>query len=203
MISETAARYRNRRGYEVQDDNGPAEEIDLDELRNAMNRSVEDKISPATNRQMLGKMGQNLLLFNQIEGVLKKVLPYVHPRGTAAGDDALEAFRLELTKETLGGTAKLLVQSTKSPEPEAFRAYLKAVVEQRNALVHNFLGQPEIALTESGGRAAIRWLDDQHAFCAPMFQLCERLILTCLGLERKAERNGEELLVPEWRIERH
>ena len=162
-----------------------------------------DLISPETSRLMLVKMGRNLLLFNQIEGVLKAVAPHVHRRG-AVGADAFEEFRLELAKGGMGGAAKLLGQSLKGQDPEAFRRYLSAVVDQRNALVHNFLEQPEIALTELGGHAAIRWLDEQHRFCVPMFELCKGLMVTCLyGMERQAEQNGEALLVPEWRRERH
>lgn len=181
----------------MQEDNWPADEISVRELMQAIQPQA-DRISPETCRRMLEKMGRNLLRFNQIESILKAVVPYAHPRGTPAGD-GFDAFRLELAKETMGGAAKLFGQCLKGQDPEAFKLYLKAVVDRRNALVHNFLNQPDIAMTELGGHAAIRWLDEQHEFCEPMLNLCNELTVACLyAMERQAEQRGEELLVPEW-----
>lgn len=193
-------------GNELEDDSEdwPVEEVDLETLVRTFNRPTEDPMSPPTCRLMLMKLGRNLLLFNQMESALKLAVPFVHAKGTAAGDDALEEFRLALNKKNLRGVTDLLRESLKGQEPVSLKLYLDAVVHRRNALAHNFLEQPEIALTELGGRAAIRWLDDQHTFCEPMLELCKQLMVGVVyGMERQAAENGDELLVPEWHRKPH
>src|SRR4249919_418856 len=73
-------------------------------------------LRPETHRAMLMRMGRNLLLFNQIEGSLKHVLPYVHPDGAALGSTAHAKFRRNLQQQPLGPTVRRLVESISSSD---------------------------------------------------------------------------------------
>lgn len=174
-------------------------EVNVDTLLAKLDRSRFNQVTARTSRAMLSRMGLNLLLFNQIEGCLKRVLPYIHPEGTAQGGDELLRFRESLRKKTLGQIVQPLIEAI-SPDIGGLELYVRSVVEHRNALVHHFLDQPSVALSEEGARVAIRWLDEQHTHCEPLLTLCSKLLVACAyGMERIAEERGEELVVPEWR----
>jgi hypothetical protein len=150
-------------------------------------RRQPDPMSEATQQALHTRMGRNLLLFSQIEGCLRHVLTFTPADGNAKDADALQQFMAKVHHKTLGLIGRQLTESMGASELEGFRAYLDAVVHQRNQLVHHFLGQPGIDLTENGGRTGIRWLDEQHAFCEPMLRFSINLLTICLhGRQRGA-----------------
>jgi hypothetical protein len=174
-------------------------EVNVDTLIAKFDRTRFNQMSARTRRAMLLNMGRNLLLFNQIEGCLKRVLPYIHPEAGAQGGDELRQFRESLRKKTLGQIVQPLLEAI-SPDVDGLEQYVRSVVDHRNALVHHFLDQPGVALSEEGAREGIRWLDEQHKHCEPLLALCSKLLVACLyGMERVAEARGEALVVPEWR----
>jgi hypothetical protein len=173
-------------------------EIDVKALQKAVLRDAGDGPTSATSIAMLVRMGRNLLQFNNIECVLKKTLPYMHPRGARAGADAFEDFRNEIEKETLGKVAKLLVQSMESEDIEVIRSQVKNMVDARNELVHHFAERFKTG-TEAGSREAILWLDEQYEFCKPFADMCLTfLTVTLYGMEKNAAANGDDLLIPAW-----
>jgi hypothetical protein len=174
---------------------------DIDSLIAAIEPS-NDRFSPATGREMLAKIGRNVILFNQLEGCLKNAVPYIHPDGSAAGADAFTTFKSELQRNPLGLVAKRLAEATDSSDPAGFLAYLRQVVDARNELMHHFFQQADDPASEEGCRAVITWLDQQHSLCMPLLELSRKLAVAVLhSLERQAEELGEELAVPEWRTQ--
>jgi hypothetical protein len=133
-----------------------------------MGPNIDDRLV----REMLAKMGRNLLTFQQIESGLKFMLPVTHPGGSASGDDAYAVLKDEVRRQTLGGLRTRLLEAVKSDNPESFSAYVAAVVESRNGFIHHFHEQPGVSLTsEEGLRAAIAYLDQQDEFTEPLFRL--------------------------------
>lgn len=174
---------------------------DIDSLLGAI-EPPKNRFSPATGREMLSKIGRNVIVFNQLEGCLKNVLPYIHPNGSAAGHDAFTTLNSELRRNPLGIVAKRLAEATGSSDPASFVAYLRQVVDARNELMHHFFQQADDPSSEEGCRALISWLDKQHSLCMPLLDLSRKLAVAVLhSLERQAEELGEELAVPEWRTQ--
>ncbi|BCT91034.1 hypothetical protein LYSHEL_00580 [Lysobacter helvus] len=137
--------------------------------------------SPETHEAMLGRMGRNLLLFNQVEGSLKRVIPYIHPQGAALGSTALAQFRADMKRQSLGPTAQRLVESIASTDIDNFALYVKSVVDHRNALAHQFFEQPGVAMSEEGCRIAIEWLDAQYLHCLPLKDYCGSLLVATIA----------------------
>jgi hypothetical protein len=172
--------------------------IDVDLLIAQLKRDVAPAMSAAISREMFMRVGRNALLFNQIETVLKLLLPFVHPDGLI-DRNARQKFRRKLRKKTFGHVAEKLVESVVPSDAAAFKKYVDAVVKHRNRLVHHFVDHRGACFSEGGARAAVQWLDEQHAFCEPMLKFCNDVLVACLyGMERLAESRGEKLAVPEW-----
>lgn len=117
---------------------------------------------------VLIRLGRNILLFQQIESGLKFMLPYMHPKGSATGDDAFVRFREKTQGQTLGKLMESFQESMKA-DTDTLAQYLERMVEQRNQLVHHFHEMPGVSLlTTAGCRAAIQVLDDQHREAQPL-----------------------------------
>jgi hypothetical protein len=112
---------------------------------------------------VLGRLGRNFLLFQQIEAGLKLTLPYMHAKGSARGDVAFARFREKTKGQTLGKLVQDL-QESMTADNDNLALYLERMVEQRNQLVHHFFEIPGVSLsTAAGCRAAIHVLDEQHS----------------------------------------
>lgn len=143
---------------------------------------------------VLVRLGRNILLFQQIESGLKFVLPFVHPSGSARGNEAYAGFRDKARRQTLGQLAQSLQDST-STDSNTLGQYLERMVEQRNQLVHHFHEIPGVSLsTEAGCRVAIQVLDDQHREAQLLQALLHAMALS-LGtvLMKGAPEADEEL----------
>ncbi|CAN0628620.1 protein of unknown function [Burkholderia multivorans] len=119
---------------------------------------------------VLIRLGRNILLFQQIESGLKFILPYMHPKGSASGDDAFAKFRDKTHGQTLGKLAENFQESMRA-ETAILAPHLERMVEQRNQLVHHFHDMPGVSLlTVDGCRAAIQILDEQHREAQPRWK---------------------------------
>ncbi|AQV92299.1 hypothetical protein BJN34_00130 [Cupriavidus necator] len=142
---------------------------------------------------VLLRLGRNILLFQQIESGLKFMLPFMHPKGSANGDDAFAKFREEAKGQTLGKLVKNLQESVKA-DTDAVAQYLERMVEQRNQLVHHFHEMPGVSLvTVDGCHAAIQILDEQHREAQPLQDLVHVLGVS-LGASLAAKFKDN----PEW-----
>lgn len=142
---------------------------------------------------VLLRLGRNILLFQRIESALKFILPYMHPKGSADGDDAFARFRDVAKSQTLGKLVKDLQESMKA-DTDAVAQYLERMVEQRNRLVHHFHEMPGVSLvTVDGCRAAIQILDEQHHEMQP-FQDLVHVLGVSLGASLAAKFKDD----PEW-----
>lgn len=142
---------------------------------------------------VLLRLGRNILLFQRIESALKFMLPYMHPKGSANGDDAFAKFRDEAKGKTLGTLVKNLQESINA-DTDAVAQYLERMVGQRNQLVHHFQEMPGVSLfTVDGCRAAIQILDEQHRETQPLQDLVQVLGVS-LGASL-AEKFKDD---PEW-----
>jgi hypothetical protein len=173
--------------------------IDAEAVLETLKSSAGSAVAPGT-RQMLVMLGVNLLLFNQIELLFKQVLKTIRPCNGEFDADPLAAIASSLEKQPLGNVAKLLTSLLDPDKASGFGAYLAAVVDSRNQLMHHFLQIPGISLNGDGPTCAARWLKHQHEFCSPLKTMGEQMVVALLyAMERHAAERGEELVVEEWR----
>ncbi len=161
-----------------------------------------DEHAPATANKALSdevllRIGRNVLLFQQIEGLLKFLVVHCRADGTAKNFVARHQDRLEKSQtQTMGTLVRqyadglLSDAGEPSPEPdepgegwisftfktsgdsdfyETQRADMKVMVEERNHLVHHFLPlwRPNSA---EGLAEALAYLDKQRDKVLPMFE---------------------------------
>jgi hypothetical protein len=144
---------------------------------------------------VLFRLGRNILLFQQIESGLKFMLPYMHPKGSASGDDAFARFRDKTMGQTLGKLVESLKESTRA-DTDTLAQYLERMVEQRNQLVHHFHEMPGVSLLTVGGcRAAIQVLDEQHREAQPLQDLVHALGVSLAASLAKAKFKDDAELV--------
>lgn len=144
--------------------------------------------------EVLRRIGRNLLLFQQIEHILKHLMSSARFEGTIALAQANhEERRAKIHKQTLGQLVgqfadDVLADAGERDAPEnlseayvSFRftiqtdsafveqhkAEMKAVVDARNDLIHHFLPRWAPA-SEQSTREALTYLDDQRARAVPM-----------------------------------
>lgn len=124
---------------------------------------------------VLVRLGRNILLFQQIESGLKFMLPFMHPKGSASGDDAFARFRDKTKGQTLGKLVENFQESIRA-DTDTLGQYLGRMVEQRNQLVHHFHEMPGVSLlTVAGCHAAIQVLDEQHRETQPLQDMLHAL----------------------------
>lgn len=142
---------------------------------------------------VLLRLGRNILLFQRIESALKFMLPFMHPKGSADGDDAFVRFRDETKSKTLGKLVRNLQESMRA-DTDAVAQYLERMVQQRNQLVHHFHEMPGVSLlTVDGCRAAIQILEEQLREAQPLEDLVHVLGVS-LGASLAAKFEDD----PEW-----
>jgi hypothetical protein len=111
-------------------------------------------------RQVIYRVGRNVLLFQQIEAGLKVLLPRMGPSPPTRA--SIRAAQSVVRKMTLGQTVEdLKVRASSSTEE--LEAYLGAVVASRNELVHHFYEHPDARLaTRTECLSMLEHLDRQH-----------------------------------------
>jgi hypothetical protein len=173
--------------------------IDAKAVLETLKPRVDVLAAPKTE-QMLLMLGANLVLFNQIELAFKQFLKGIKASNGEFDADPLAAILGSLEKQPLGNVAKLLTALLDPDKSSGFGAYLAAVVDSRNQLMHHFFQIPGISLQGDGPANAVRWLANQHEFCMPLKTMAEEVFVAMLyAMERRAAELGEELVVEEWR----
>lgn len=120
---------------------------------------------PTCSKELvLAEIGRCLLAYQQVEHLLKFLLPHVHAPGSAVAPDWHPNWRELLdSKETLGGLMKILAKRVSSEDPTGFAQSLSALVDQRNEIVHHFVGQPFARLeTDAQCREAMRFISSRR-----------------------------------------
>ncbi|MGQ2979947.1 MAG: hypothetical protein ACT6Q9_09660 [Polaromonas sp.] len=127
--------------------------------------------------EVLRKIGKNVLLFQNIEILLKAVLPFMPPSAAnTAPADAPEMSQALKANRSLGTLREPLRKALKLEELAGFETYLNAVRNHRNELVHLFMLRPDSSLsTVEQCRSVISYLDNQHKFSIPLLDLANRL----------------------------
>jgi hypothetical protein len=161
-----------------------------------MTEEIAPGVTPRTPEvdEVLRRIGRNLLLFQQIEHLLKHLMGSSRVEGTLASMQAnLEERQSRFHKQTLGQLAgqfvdELLADAGEREGPEDLKeawfsfgftiqtdsafveqhtAEMKGVVDARNDLIHHFLPRWSPASNEST-EAALAYLDEQRAKALPM-----------------------------------
>ena len=179
---------------------------------------AETEHTPDVN-EVLRRIGRNLLLFQQIEYLLKHLVSNARFEGTIASAPAnLEERRAKFHKQTLGQLVgqfadDVLADAGERDAPEnlseawfsfgftaqtdsAFveqhTAEMKAVVDERNDLIHHFLPRWSPASEEST-QSALTYLDDQRAAALPVR---DRLLGFAKSLQDAAKAHAEFIASP-------
>jgi hypothetical protein len=103
-----------------------------------------------------------LLLFQQIEAMLKSVLPFLMKNGGATDATQVRALRKRLAKVPFGSILDQLAESADMLSPQ-FRSEIRATAKSRNDLVHRLILLPDAGLLEGDHPVAISYLDRQFA----------------------------------------
>jgi hypothetical protein len=170
--------------------------------------------------EVLRRIGRNLLLFQQIEHLLKHLMSNARFEGTIASAPAnLKERRAKFQKQTLGQlvgqfTDDVLADAGERDAPESLSeawfsfgftiqtdsafveqhtAEMKAVVDARNDLIHHFLPRWSPASEEST-QSALTYLDDQRARALPVR---DRLQDFAKSLQDAAKAHAEFIASPE------
>jgi hypothetical protein len=170
--------------------------------------------------EVLRRIGRNLLLFQQIEFLLKHLMSNSRFEGTIASAPANhEERRANFHKQTLGQLAgqfadDVLADAGERDAPESLSeawfsfgftiqtdsafveqhtAEMKAVVDARNDLIHHFLPRWSPASEEST-QSALNYLDDQRAGALPVR---DRLLGFAKSLQDAAKAHAEFIASPE------
>lgn len=126
---------------------------------------------------MFRKIGRNILLFQNAEILLKAALPFMSSEAAnTAPANAAELSQALVANRSLGTLRKPLRKALEAEEVTGFDAYLNAVRNHRNELVHLFMLRPDSNLaTVENCVSAIRYLDEQYTFSAPLLDLAKKL----------------------------
>lgn len=172
--------------------------------------------------EVLRKVGRNVVIFQQIEQLLKHLITHQRADGTAA--DLVERLQRRATavnKHTLGmlvgkytngyladaeetsqAPVKIadgwvsVTDTTRGSEEfyEAQRANMKLLTDERNELVHHFLPRWESDSLERL-TAAATYLDAQREKVLPMF---EHLKNVAIGMQKARQTLATIVAFPEW-----
>lgn len=162
-----------------------------------MDESTAVTANKALSDELLRRVGRNLLIFQQIEGLLKFLL--ANHQGDGTPDNFLarqQALAEKLKTKTMGGLTKqyadrvLSAADEPGPDPEettegwissrftvtgssdsheSQRANMQMMVDERNDLVHHFLPRWRPDSTDRMTKA-LAYLDEQRGRVVPMFE---------------------------------
>ncbi len=139
------------------------------------------------------KIGVNILLFQQIERILKFLLPFMYAPNSDEKKD-VRKYREKVKSQTLGNLINSFIESV-DYDPDYFSEYLKKIVEERNKLVHHFGGSKGLNIlnTEEGCRACIADLEAQRKEAFSFYRDLQLYTLSLLWFLREdyGESNPE------------
>lgn len=165
-------------------------------LQGCVRRDSRTDVSPATaarvhagatvamRRTMLDeihrRIGRNLVRFQEIEFAFKFCLPYMHPKGSKLGVDALRQFQKAVRRKMLGELIGAFEECGEIPEG-FFTQELKKTVDARNELIHYLFELPCVDLLSSaGGESLNRYLDEQFQAAGELHAFTRQLSLGLL-----------------------
>ena len=155
--------------------------------------SLEDAHS-RTRRNAIFAIGRSVLLYQQIELLLKTLLPYLKPTtGRASDDPFAEMKRLLDSRETMGPLVERLKKSSEVDHPEGFASYLEQVVKNRNDLIHSFAKLPfgNLSTTAYCGEA-LAYLEARRKYALPLMQLLREVLSLFVELLAESDVEFEE-----------
>lgn len=183
--------------------------------------AFSERLRQASDEVLL-RLGRNLLLFQRIEGNLKRLLPNRSISGSISRfidtwrehvDRAQRKTLGVLSGEYARGEAAAdRTANTSLDEPHlsidfrldrsnedltSIRIGLQSLVESRNALVHLFLERHDLRTLEECERAQ-RWLDEQHT---QALELLHALRFECYALGQGMKHFSELVQSPEFQTE--
>ncbi|MDB5825669.1 MAG: hypothetical protein JWR21_4373 [Herminiimonas sp.] len=128
-------------------------------------------------KEVIFKIGRNVLFFQRLETLLKVTLPLVKSNKTGnASMPWKDVAALLASKNTFGNLVQKLKDSMAVDDTRAAEAYIGAVLEHRNDLVHHFLARPDGNLaTLEQCLTALAHLDEQYRFSLPFASLVEQI----------------------------
>ena len=107
------------------------------------------------------RIGRNLLVFQQVEAMLKKVAPFLVTTGESSDVKRVRALKAKIKRAPFGSVLDMLVKVSEiAPE---FRTELRSIAKDRNDLVHRLLISPEAGLLHDDRRRAVAYLDEKYA----------------------------------------
>lgn len=130
-------------------------------------------------KEVLEKIGRNLLMFQEAEQILKMALRFmINSKTNQLALELSEEQNIFSSKLTLGYLAKYLQDCLTTDEPGLFTKLLKDFVDNRNNLVHHFFERSDCKMsTEFECKTAIQYLDEQHEAARPTMSIFKAQIL--------------------------
>ena len=155
--------------------------------------SLDDEHS-RTLRYVFFAVGRSVFLYQQIELLLKTLLPYLKPTdGRASEDPFAEMKRLLDSRETMDPLVERLKKSSEVDHPEGFASYLEQVVKNRNDLIHSFAKLPFGDMsTTAYCREALAYLEARCRYAMPLMQLLRELLSSFVELLADSDVEYEE-----------
>lgn len=127
------------------------------------------------SEEVMRRLGRNVLLFQMVELGMKVLVPYAHPDGARASDEAFFKLRKWISDQPLGKALEKFKESiTHDSDVDAkdFDEYVKKVLNARNAMTHGLISVPGLSLqSEQGCEVAINLLDEQIKLLEPLLKL--------------------------------
>ena len=144
-------------------------------------------------RNVFFSIGQSVYLYQNIEVLLKTLLPHLRPKDGITSDDPFaEMNRLLTSRETLGPLMERLKEATEVDHPEGFANYLEQIVRNRNELVHTFLRLAfgNLSSTTSCDEA-LAYLESRRAYALPLMHLLREMLSKFVELLADCDVNAE------------
>ena len=124
-------------------------------------------------KEVLFRVGRNLLLYQRIELALKGLHQFLRSENDPAGELSFDSLVVALRTLPLGKQIGRFKEVVAVPAEQRLDldSYLDQILKARNDLAHNFLVTPGLSLDEvEGCQSAIARLDEAHEFGVPFFQ---------------------------------
>jgi hypothetical protein len=142
-------------------------------------------------RLVMEAMGRSLAIYQQIELLLKLLLPHLVGPHQDAGDIFADWKSLLNSKTTLGPLVACLDKSVLSTDPKGFSHYLTEVVKNRNELVHHFYELPFSRLSNiQECDDALVYLDVRFRLALTLHQVTREIEGLSLALEKSIVEDG-------------
>lgn len=147
---------------------------------------------------LLEELGRCLLIYQSIEGTLKRLLPHMVAPGTE-GDvpaEGIENWRFYIdSKQTLGPLVEVMKRRVSARDPSAVDVELRKLVSYRNEVIHHFIEQPFGRLeSEEDFQAAMEFLRVRREAAIPLFDSLQGLLREFYQtLTSQKQQNGTQI----------